>query len=1306
MAESTDVNAPDGSYRADGDTGRSVAEHGEAESGQNELPTDADVVTPLASDTDVLSRGETHSSLASRSRSHSDCPGIDIASPTTAVTPATAMASNGQAADNVASGHFAPQLRSSSSRRSLRTNNASTQSSSGSLQTLAEQESHNTDASTAVKRTTSTRVRQTPPAGRRHSKSASMSQPVTNFRRLMNNEHPVYPEQSLASLSPGLSNYVPRPHVLRTRSSHPAQSFLYGDMNTTNPGNKDRLGLPQNSRTADNTPMSSPGLFSATSDPRSIAHEQTRPMTPTLHHLQTPKETHAAEIDHDGISGNKILNDYEMVSLIGRGEFGKVKLGRHMKTGEWVAIKIVPRYSKIRRLGRIGEPQDQTKREIAILKKARHPNVVSLLEVIDDPSKGKVYLILEYVEKGEIKWRRHGVKEIVKINNARFQQETEGISMKTDVVDHEKWMIQGAIIRQKGLEKARLHQPHSSSVAHYYPAWDIEEENEDLYRISSLAPSVAASITHSATPSDPATPSRTPSQDDYAKRENLSQLLAGSMYGSYTDEGLYYPERKYSIATAPSHMSSEFNFDSINDEELTYVPTLKLHDAKEAFRQTLLGLEFLHAVGIIHRDIKPSNLLLGVEDVVKISDFGVSYFGPSLTVQFPSDQEVKAIDVREEDAKPLDDERELARSVGTPGFWAPELCYMDTDIFQDNKQPKITGAIDLWALGITLYAMVYARLPFYATEDIGLHAAICTTEPIIPSTRLVPVDTRLPEFTLESNEVRPGMRTDWDLKFETVPPDLRDLISKLLTKDPSRRITIAEVKQHPWVLDDLEDPVEFLKEPEVLNIEEKEPLAINENDISTAVTKRSIYTEMQKGVKALVNVFKGATGRKRGVSTSSNTAASNSSESVNSPHGSTTSTVGKAERERGRESRRTSLHNDDLLNALHRHRENSGHPLAQSQTASPDNQELPSYFPEQPPQSIASPEASPQVRPELDRPKLPERAISALSTLSTADSIRTIRASQVNPHPDLDLPRESSQVSGVDSNNIRVRTAGLWEGATRTLSRLASRDRRMESSSRSPSASRSSLRSEGRTGPSLALSNTQASGSIEAPDVLRTLDAHNDECSQSSSLSSSPAVAIQHADPGQVSADIAFSRAQEVNHRRHIQESLQAAEEASRQQESQESVPTECPPSPDDLTFKALDSRSPGAETISPIDHRMGPSMRTAASSNEDFSSSSVTQSTSNPSFVATSGASSPPDEEFISAEYRDAYYAESREPGWKPDFMRTAGTVVEDSKFRTKSPNTPALEQHSDYCEGDDEDSDDDDDGVVMMGTSRKTTS
>jgi hypothetical protein len=66
-------------------------------------------------------------------------------------------------------------------------------------------------------------------------------------------------------------------------------------------------------------------------------------------------------------------------------------LARSLETGDYVAIKIIQRFSKKRRLGRVTvSPEDKTKREIAILKRIRHADVVGLLEVIDDPELKKI----------------------------------------------------------------------------------------------------------------------------------------------------------------------------------------------------------------------------------------------------------------------------------------------------------------------------------------------------------------------------------------------------------------------------------------------------------------------------------------------------------------------------------------------------------------------------------------------------------------------------------------------------------------------------------------------------------------------------------------------------------------------------------------------------------------------------------------------------------------------------------------------------------------------------------------------------
>jgi len=104
-------------------------------------------------------------------------------------------------------------------------------------------------------------------------------------------------------------------------------------------------------------------------------------------------ETHHITKDYDHRTGAKTINRYEFHETIGRGVHGKVKLARDIETGELVAIKIVTRVTK-KRLGRMDplEAENKVRREIAIMKKCAHANVVALREVMDDPTSKKIYL--------------------------------------------------------------------------------------------------------------------------------------------------------------------------------------------------------------------------------------------------------------------------------------------------------------------------------------------------------------------------------------------------------------------------------------------------------------------------------------------------------------------------------------------------------------------------------------------------------------------------------------------------------------------------------------------------------------------------------------------------------------------------------------------------------------------------------------------------------------------------------------------------------------------------------------------------
>ncbi|KAH9860172.1 hypothetical protein IAQ61_011956 [Plenodomus lingam] len=161
------------------------------------------------------------------------------------------------------------------------------------------------------------------------------------------------------------------------------------------------------------------------------------------------------------------------------------------------------------------------------------------------------------------------------------------------------------------------------------------------------------------------------------------------------------------------------------------------------FRDMILGLEYLHAQGIIHRDIKPDNCLVTGDDVLKIVDFGVSEM-------FDKEGEMKT-----------------AKSAGSPAFMPPELCVA--------KHGHVSGrAADIWSMGCTLYCLRFGRIPFERTGMIELYESI-RSDPL--------------EFDSDCNE------------------ELKDLLQKLMEKDPKKRITMEEIREHPWVTRQGTDPL-------------------------------------------------------------------------------------------------------------------------------------------------------------------------------------------------------------------------------------------------------------------------------------------------------------------------------------------------------------------------------------------------------------------------------------------------------------------------------------------------------------------
>ncbi|KAH8090390.1 kinase-like domain-containing protein [Filobasidium floriforme] len=171
--------------------------------------------------------------------------------------------------------------------------------------------------------------------------------------------------------------------------------------------------------------------------------------------------------------------------------------------------------------------------------------------------------------------------------------------------------------------------------------------------------------------------------------------------------------------------------------------SLDKEKARSYFRQLTLGLEYLHSAGVTHRDIKPDNVLLSADRT-----------------------QVKLCDFGVSEMFTAGDDR-MKKSGGSPAFMSPEAAILT----QGDVHAK---PVDIWAMGVTLYCMLRGSLPFEADNPLDLFEAIKEQEPHIPP--------------------------EWD-------DDVKDLVSRMLKKDPDERMVIEEMREHPWVTKNGEDPM-------------------------------------------------------------------------------------------------------------------------------------------------------------------------------------------------------------------------------------------------------------------------------------------------------------------------------------------------------------------------------------------------------------------------------------------------------------------------------------------------------------------
>jgi serine/threonine protein kinase len=158
--------------------------------------------------------------------------------------------------------------------------------------------------------------------------------------------------------------------------------------------------------------------------------------------------------------------------------------------------------------------------------------------------------------------------------------------------------------------------------------------------------------------------------------------------------------------------------------------------------QVLEALEYLHMCGIVHRDLKPENIMVELDDSgetsevhqVKLADFGLSKIIVPGEIMF--------------------------ESCGTPAYVAPEVL----------RKQGYQNEVDIWSTGVILYTMLARALPFHSQDKKQTFKLIKEADPDMTEAEV----------------------------WGSISSECKDLINKMLIKNPKDRITVPEALKHPW----------------------------------------------------------------------------------------------------------------------------------------------------------------------------------------------------------------------------------------------------------------------------------------------------------------------------------------------------------------------------------------------------------------------------------------------------------------------------------------------------------------------------
>jgi serine/threonine protein kinase len=189
---------------------------------------------------------------------------------------------------------------------------------------------------------------------------------------------------------------------------------------------------------------------------------------------------------------------------------------------------------------------------------------------------------------------------------------------------------------------------------------------------------------------------------------------------------------------------------------------LPVDEAIRVARATAEGLAYAHALGLTHRDVKPGNILLGDDGSIKLADFGLAR------------------------------RRDESLALTEPGAVVGTLAYMSPEQLAGEAA---LPASDLYALGAVLYQMLAGTPPFEGTFAQVVAKRARASYP--------PLEARRPE----------------------APPAVRDLVKRLLARDPEQRPDATEAAR---VLGAHEPPSTVTRAPAASATREPASVAVGE----------------------------------------------------------------------------------------------------------------------------------------------------------------------------------------------------------------------------------------------------------------------------------------------------------------------------------------------------------------------------------------------------------------------------------------------------------------------------------------------